>query len=375
MLPKDKEFDLIFRDRLRDHSSPVNPDVWRQVRNRIGRRRRRILGWFFLGAIPAAFLFVFLAEPQIFVTRHTPVAPALTSSAVPSSVPASSTAALSAAAPSAHSTRTAPSPAFPQFATTKAVVQLSSRSGRKSSQNHATIPGRQPAVPRPTILQTADFQSVVATSAAADFARPHTPHLTLPALVRLSTRDVVTAYPPGHPSQLNCPKMDPGSDFFDHFYLSLFGGTGIPTYHLGLTYIGGVRLTIQVTRHWSATTGLLYSQTSYKHIVFDSITGGFRKIDLPILIGYSFLGDQSSITVNGGVLLNFRTENWHGFGPKMPMRTGPSGYIGVAYLRSLDERWSVFAEPYLQYSFSNNHLELPLHTWSTGLQLGLRYHL
>lgn len=171
------------------------------------------------------------------------------------------------------------------------------------------------------------------------------------------------------------PNPDAGASFFDHFYLSLFGSADFPNAYFRFGETGGFRVTYQFSKHWSATTGLQYSQINIRHNEYDSFQSfnlGFRSLDLPVLIGYSFHHERYALTIDGGMsfALHAGFNSW----PDAPKRHGP--LLDLAYTRRLTSQWSVYAEPWLQYFFiKHNEDLLPPHTLSVGLQVGLRYHL
>ncbi len=74
MLHNDNEFDQLFRDRLRDHSSPVRADLWRRVHTGIGSTARRLHPWrslrYFGGG--AAMLIAALAAAHYVYVLHSP---------------------------------------------------------------------------------------------------------------------------------------------------------------------------------------------------------------------------------------------------------------------------------------------------------------
>jgi len=350
MLPKDQQFDQLFRDRLKDHSSPVSTDLWRRIHSGIGHsRRRRFFFWPFLAAIPVGCLVLFAVDPHILQSRH-PSPDASSISIHPSTAPNPSTAA------NPSNTTTSPTAANPP-------------------NHYSIISPTRFAKPIPIFVIEPSGLAPKTTSAQTF----RTPDLTLPALAHLSTRPAVATPPPVQPSRLACPNLESGISFFDHFYLSLFGAADFPTRYYNFSYTGGVRLTWQFSPHWSATTGLQYSILKAKtnNHLFDTLREPLdqRDLELPLLIGYSLLNDNYTLTVNGGLLLNLNSRFINRSISAWPNHPGPSAYLDVTYNRALNDQWSAFAAPYVRCLFSSDSPPLAARIWATGLQVGLRYHL
>jgi hypothetical protein len=202
-------------------------------------------------------------------------------------------------------------------------------------------------------------------------------NLTLPSLAAFSTRGTIPECPLTPRSKFK-PSLDAhtGPDF----YLSAIGSVNFPVLYYHNSYTTGIRLTVQINPHWSVTSGLQYSWANFgkgQQDMLDSLSiyysKTFRNLAIPILIGYTFPSDHHSFAVNAGVVLNLYSSI--NFNYDFPGQTGPCTYLDFIYTRNLNDRWSLFAEPYYTYFFTDKGTSPPDHRWGIDCHLGVRYHL
>jgi hypothetical protein len=368
MLPNDQQFDQLFRDLLRDHASPVRADLWRRIENGIGRRGRRVPWWPLLTVIPVACLIIFIFNPHI---PHNPSVPTHQNAATHLST--------------ANRPTTGQPPVVVKPAATPAVA-LNAPTAPTLAANSPTNPAVAPNAPSTSahlnhysIISTPEKRSsahpdqTTSIPAEPDRATRSRPNITLPSLAPLSTRGSVPGCPLT-PSSRFKPSLDRGTG--PEFYLSAIGSVNFPVLYYHNSYTTGIRLTVQITPHWSATTGLQYSWATFGKDI-DSLTfyypKTFRNLAIPILIGYTFPSDYHSFAVNAGVVLNLYSST--NFNYDFPGQTGPCTYLDFIYTRNLNDRWSLFAEPYSTYFLNENITDPLFHRWAFNLHLGLRYHL
>ena len=97
-----------------------------------------------------------------------------------------------------------------------------------------------------------------------------------------------------------------------------------------------------------------------------------------MLIGYENSGERFKIAIRGGAIVNL--HSWPtvpGFyGPYDRTNIGISLYLGMNLIQQLNERLTLFAEPYYRYQLSNM-LNAPLSEKIDvgGLFIGIRYSL
>jgi hypothetical protein len=159
-------------------------------------------------------------------------------------------------------------------------------------------------------------------------------------------------------------------------YLDIYGSPDIPTRQFGLSYTAGARMTMLITSHFFVSAGLQYSKVNVNKK--DSATAVFypnyfNNIDLPVLIGYTVGNDRFQFSVDGGVIFNLFSHAVGPVGWGWPNRMGTSAYLGLDFAETLNDRLSLFAEPYGRCLFTYKSL-LPSQTYTGGLLIGIRYH-
>jgi hypothetical protein len=166
-----------------------------------------------------------------------------------------------------------------------------------------------------------------------------------------------------------------GSDLPGNLHLDIYGSPDIPTKQFALSYTAGARMTMLITPHFFVSAGLQYSKANVKK---DSATARlypryFNNIDLPVLIGYTAGNDRFQFSVNGGVIFNLFSHAVGPVGWGWPNRMGTSAYLGLDFAWPLNDRLSLFAEPYGRCLFTYKSL-LPSQTFTGGALIGIRYH-
>ena len=142
-----------------------------------------------------------------------------------------------------------------------------------------------------------------------------------------------------------------------------------------LSYTIGIKLNRTLGEHFSIKAGIQYSQVI---IIGDSVGSPENplhivRLDLPVLAGYTMGKDNLKTTVNGGAIFNLTT--WpHGF---FKTNTGVSLYLGVNFEEKINDKFSLFAEPYYRYQLT----PMTGDTISTlkfidvvGINIGARYY-
>ena len=169
------------------------------------------------------------------------------------------------------------------------------------------------------------------------------------------------------PQSLSCP--DPSKKFTRSkgWYLEALGSPDYPFPNLSLygssiqqlpllSYTAGIRLTKIFESGFLVTAGLQYSRINIR-TKYDSLgyPHNFNKLDVPLLIGYEKGNDLFKVGIRGGMIFNI--HSWPGrdqyFGNYLKSNTGISSYIGIELIRQVNDRISIFAEPYYRHQFSN----------------------
>ncbi|HXB30724.1 MAG TPA: hypothetical protein VNW49_12940 [Puia sp.] len=142
-----------------------------------------------------------------------------------------------------------------------------------------------------------------------------------------------------------------------------------------LSYAIGIKLNRSLGKHFSIKTGIQYSQVI---IIGDSVGSPenplqLKRLDLPVLAGYSMGKENLKTTINGGFIFNLYT--WpHGF---FKTNTGVSLYLGVNFEEKVSDKFSLFAEPYYRYQLTNmtaDTISILKFIDVVGINLGVRYY-
>jgi hypothetical protein len=122
-----------------------------------------------------------------------------------------------------------------------------------------------------------------------------------------------------------------------------------------LSYSLGIKLNRSLRKHFSVKTGIQFSEVN---IGSDSLPGGMTihlmRLDLPVLAGYSLGNEKFKATFNGGAILNLYTWLRGNAVPDFfKTNTGLSLYLGVNLEKRINERISIFCEPYYRYQLTS----------------------
>lgn len=155
-----------------------------------------------------------------------------------------------------------------------------------------------------------------------------------------------------------------------------------------LSYSTGIRLSKMLTQRLSVSIGLQYSRINLKNSIGkrDSLTflppeaDHFKNFDIPILIGYETGNAHFRSVFHAGIIYNEHTCPDGGqYNPVYGLyrrNTGISLYLGMGLMARLNERISLFTEPYLRLQLSNrgsSTIPFSQRLDVGGLNLGLRY--
>ena len=168
------------------------------------------------------------------------------------------------------------------------------------------------------------------------------------------------------------------------WYLDLYASPDYPITHgyaqSKLSYTLGVRINRSFGQHFSVKTGIQYSQINL--VGSDSSIGGailhINRLDLPVLAGYSFGKADIKTTINGGVIFNLSSsvspESAQGY---FENNLGLSLYLGVNFETKINDKFSLFGEPYYRYQLTSMTVSsVPIIKFIdiVGINIGARYY-
>ena len=130
-----------------------------------------------------------------------------------------------------------------------------------------------------------------------------------------------------------------------------------------ISYTVGVRVSRSFAKHFSVKTGFQYSQINAKFGDSIPIVDRYRSIDIPFLVGYDMVNVDFKTTINAGVIFNLyswykgRIIDSNGVADINAANiykhhTGISLYIGWSFVKQMNSKIQLFAEPYFRYRLS-----------------------
>ncbi len=425
----DNEFDRVFSDRLRNHSSPVRGDLWRRIHTGLGTSAPRLHPlrfWRYLGA-GAATLSVAFAATLIFTPKHGTKSQLNHYSKISASTsrhsdsqnadpqhsdsialnltptpdrnqPPVSGPVNPVPAPENHDSAIAktesPTPANPE---TSPRANLSAT--RDKPANHTDLANR---TNHPSRNHLANRGSKPATPSANLASNPivvqrHTHHpVTLPEVARLAAPPAISArrtIPTRAQTLAGKSKsaisskspitLHPRAPFHPFKYISVYGSPDFPNKDFDFSWTAGARFTYQFARHWSITTGVQYEQLN----VPTADVGGqptmpfhFSNLSIPLLAGYRTSFSRYNLTVTSGIFIHAYAKaigsNTYNEGIGVPTDRNTNTFaLGFDLERPVNNRWAVFIQPYLREEIFNGEIFIPAQSITNGVLLGGRYHL
>jgi hypothetical protein len=148
-----------------------------------------------------------------------------------------------------------------------------------------------------------------------------------------------------------------------------------------LSYSFGLKINRSFGKHFSAKIGLEYAQINFS--LTDSngtntTNNHLRSLDLPVLAGYAIGNNKFRATLNAGLIFNL--YSWYkgdSLTNYFKTNTGFSLYLGLNLERKINDRYSVFVEPYYRYRLSSmtiSTVEFNKFIDVVGISLGARYY-
>jgi len=354
----DKNFDNYFRDRLRDHSSPVPADMWQRIIPEQRRRRKFFFWiWIFAGAI--------LVMTGLFVNHHI-LTPDPKTTLAPRITPEPKTVTLHH--PAAHTGKSDSSGTVPS-------------STPASTTPPASVTKMTPSVPTSSIPTRHASLSQTRFFSLSQPRAYRTYHASL-APYPISRRPVTASALPLAPQSPAKQKSKKQKPVLPKWYFDAYFSPDIALVNLReWSYSTGVRFSKQLGPHFSAKIGLQFSSLREK-AKLDSGALHIRltTLDIPLLAGYQTSVGHLATTFTGGIILNIRS--WNTLGPGFithdfyKANTGLSLYLGLNFIQPLNKKFSLFAEPYIRCrlwdiskypNFFDNRMN------AAGILLGLRY--
>jgi cytoskeletal protein RodZ len=172
------------------------------------------------------------------------------------------------------------------------------------------------------------------------------------------------------------------------WYLDIYASPDLPMDHtentfssiMKLSYTVGLRINRAFGKHFSGKIGIQYSRINFG--MLDSIsymhgtTNHLNSFDLPFLAGYSFGDEKLKMTITAGGILNISTSvPDSSLAYFFKKNTGFCLYFGFNLERKINQKISVYLEPYYRYRLSSmtiSSVEFDKFIDVVGLSFGAR---
>lgn len=146
---------------------------------------------------------------------------------------------------------------------------------------------------------------------------------------------------------------------------------------LGLSFTIGAKVSVYFSKYFSIKTGFQYSQIPQTNNDSLVIPNRFRKIDIPLLIGYDICNTHFKTTINTGVIFNLYSWDIAEYRTNIYKHNdGISLYLGLNFSKPISSRFEIYSEPYFRYALSymtNSQAPFNQKINVAGLSLGIRY--
>ncbi len=353
----DSQIDQFFNDRLRNYPSSVPEDMWDRITEK--KKRDRML-WLFFSRIVIIALLVSGLTGSYLVFNKKKISITTNTGGIQKNQPSIVT----------NAAKTNPS--VSSFAQDQGPVSEISAMGKNGKQKRNTGLNyfeskdhtKKNSVHHEVPPQTENGSIVIAThgeSAVIDT----TTTKNVKVKDSLDKKSPVKTTVPDSPQSKEVTKTEKQNKQNNgKWYLDLFASPDYPILaaspfdqsYSKLSYTIGFKINRAIGKHFSVKTGIQYSQINI--VGDDSLFGGatlhIKRLDLPVIIGYSLGKGDIKTTINGGILFNLSSS----VSPDSAQtffenNLGLSLYLGVNFEKKVNEKLSLFVEPYYRYQLNS----------------------
>jgi hypothetical protein len=145
-----------------------------------------------------------------------------------------------------------------------------------------------------------------------------------------------------------------------------------------ISYTIGIAVTRSLGTHFSIKAGIQYSQINFINKDSNLIAYKYhlKTLDVPVILGYAFGKGKLKFMIDAGCVFNIHTYT-DSLSAFFKHNTGFSLYGGLNIALPVNEKISVFAEPYYRYRLSSmTFSSVPYDKFIdiAGISLGMRYY-
>ena len=151
------------------------------------------------------------------------------------------------------------------------------------------------------------------------------------------------------------------------WYLDIYASPDWPMDHtvnaasiMKLSYTVGLRINRAFGKHFSGKIGIQFSRINFTYPDTLSYLNGeknhLNSFDLPVLAGYSFGTEKMKMTVTAGGIANLYSFTGYS-GSIFKTNTGLSLYLGYNVEKKVNQKISIYLEPYYRYRLTSMTIE------------------
>ena len=362
----DNQMDQFFRERLESYSSSVPEDMWDRIMEK--KKRDRML-WLFFSRLMVVAILTFGLTGGYFIFNQKKISTATNTGDIQKNQPTDTT--IVAKTNSSVSSSAQDQESIPEISAMGKNEKQKSKTGVNyfDALDHAKNNSVRHELPSqtendPPGIAIHNETTVSDTTVIENVKKKDS--LDKKPLVKTTVSDSSQNKEVKKPEKQN--KQNNGK-----WYLDLYASPDYPIiaptpfdYSVSrLSYTIGIKINRALGKHFSVKTGVQFSQINI--IGNDSLFGGakihIKRVDLPVLIGYSFADAKIRTTINGGAIFNLYSSvssvpAQNIFTPPpaqdyFEKNLGVSLYLGVNFEKRMKEKLSLFVEPYYRYQLNS----------------------
>jgi hypothetical protein len=381
------QFDDSLKNIIRDHRSPVPDDMWKRIIQKKDKDRKGFLfffRWFAILIVPVCvggYLLMTNTKRELKPVNHDLV--------VPDQQVSQATDHLNKEGVNKekNSMRTVPQPVVDKKGShhLKSIGELKEKEGNFSSFSDKKTVSKQAenGVQNPSLQK----DSLAGEKEDSVMNKP-VAGIKLPTVIK----PAVNKSPVDSSQKATVKKTQKDAVTDKKWYLDIYASPDFPIDHtaytssnyineqMKLSYTIGLRINRAFGKHFSGKIGIQFSQINFKtdSSALPGLVNHLKSFDLPVLVGYSFGTEKLKMTITVGGIANL-SSSYTGdpLADFFKTNTGFSLYGGFNIEKQVNQKISIFMEPYYRYrltSMTLSTVEFNKFIDVIGLSIGARYY-
>jgi hypothetical protein len=347
----DNQMDELFKDRLRDYPSSVPADMWDRI---LAKKKRDRMIWLFFALFAIGILTLGLTGGYLLLDQKNSGAPVAMGHTKINPKPIA-TDTLKASLPNLPSTPVHTGPDIMNAVNKKMHQKKNAQLNHSGNFDHAHLN-------IPEKVSSSHGQNGSEALTVSNDSNELEKNKAAYKKDSMVTKPLVKAAPGDSSKTANVKKPEIKKKLNNgKWFLDVYASPDYPIVpphefqQSKLSYSIGIKINRSLGKHFSIKTGIQFSQVNMI-TGYDSLglgTTHLMRLDLPVLAGYSVGDEKFKTTFNGGVIFNLYTWLQGDDIPEIfKTNTGLSLYLGVNFERRINDKFSLFGEPYYRYQLT-----------------------